>query len=169
MQPQNQKTARKITLTTVFLALLMCALMAGFFYAYYVSAMWGLDDAPAEAAILAMQGINRLVRNWVFFITFFLPVAVLALAAFMAFSVEAKVSAALLASSSVFYLFGVVVFTSMINVPMNDALALVDVSAIENHSEVWIAYSEGWQFYNAVRMVNSMIVTGLVALAFRWI
>jgi len=58
------------------LTLILTGAIAGFFYAYTSSVMRGLDAIPAAHAIVAMQGINATVRNWVFAPAFFgTPVA----------------------------------------------------------------------------------------------
>lgn len=61
------------------IALLLCGAIFGFFYAYSVSVMWGLDSADPRSAIAAMRGINRVVRNAAFAPAFFgTPLALLA-------------------------------------------------------------------------------------------
>ena len=55
----------------LLLGLLASALMAGFFYAYSVSVMRGLDATEPLAAALAMRNINALIRTPVFFFGFF--------------------------------------------------------------------------------------------------
>src|SRR4028119_1583110 len=58
------------------LTLVLTGAIAGFFYAYTSSVMRGLDAIPAAHAIVAMQGINATVRNWIFAPAFFgTPVA----------------------------------------------------------------------------------------------
>lgn len=143
--------------------LLMFALMAGFFYAFSVTVMPGLDQVSHAAAIEAMQGINRAVRNPVFFITFFLsPVLAFALAA-MAWFAKKPAVAALLAFAGAAYVAGVIVPTSTINVPMNNALATVDASAAA--AQVWQDYSSQWTLWNTLRTLPSLLATGLATIA----
>lgn len=51
--------------------LLLAGAIAGFFYAYSVSVMRGLDAATPQQAIGAMQGINATIRNAWFAPAFF--------------------------------------------------------------------------------------------------
>ena len=66
------------------LTLILTGAIAGFFYAYTSSVMRGLDAVPAAHAIVAMQGINATVRNWMFAPAFFgTPVAAVATGALL--------------------------------------------------------------------------------------
>ncbi|MGB7184237.1 MAG: anthrone oxygenase family protein [Burkholderiaceae bacterium] len=144
-------------------------LMAGFFYAYSVSVMPGLDASSPGVAIEAMQGINREVRNLVFLTTFmFTPVAAGILATGWLMRGQARV-AAWLAAALVAYGLGVVLTTSSIHVPMNDALAVFksDVGP-QIVAEQWQAYSVRWTKYNHLRALSSAVamlltVAGLIA------
>jgi uncharacterized membrane protein len=53
------------------LAFMTSAIMAGFFFAYSISVMWGLDAAMPASAIDGMQGINTVIQNPWFFPNFF--------------------------------------------------------------------------------------------------
>ena len=72
---------KPLTLTMMFLSLLLSGAIFGFFYAWVCSTMWGLDAADPRIAIAAMQAMNASVRNIVFFPAFFLTPAFLALTA----------------------------------------------------------------------------------------
>ena len=77
-RPRDERVHLSGTDTDV---LALFALMTGFFYAFSVAVMPGLDAIDARHSIPAMQSINLLVRNPVFFITFFVtPVAALVVA-----------------------------------------------------------------------------------------
>lgn len=53
------------------LSLILSAAIFGFFYAWTVSTMWGLDQADPKVAIAAMQAMNANVRNAAFAPAFF--------------------------------------------------------------------------------------------------
>ena len=56
--------------------------------------------------------------------------------------------------SSLLYVLGVMVPTSMVNVPLNETLAVVEVPlAAARAQEVWQSYSAQWQFWNTIRAV----------------
>ena len=150
---------------TAFLSLLLSGAMFGFFYAWVCSTMWGLDAAPPTVSIQAMQAMNASVRNSVFAPAFFgTPVALL-LAAGVAYAVRSNVSAAAFALAAVVYLFGVFAVTMLVNVPMNQALAAIDVASARDQAErLWQDYSVPWQAWNAARAVAAgvaLLLTGI--------
>ena len=71
--------------------------------------------------------------------------------------------------SSLLYVLGVMVPTSMVNVPLNETLAVFEVPlAAARAQEVWQSYSAPWQFWNTIRAVAagvSLLLTGLAVLS----
>lgn len=145
-----------------FASLMLLGLLTGFFYAYSNSVMWGLDGAPAAAAVEAMQGINRAVRNPLFAAAFFgAPLATTVAAAFLWRRDGAGIGlAAVLALALCLAAVGI---TAVVNVPMNEALAAVDAAAADP-AAVWSDYSERWTFWNHLRFVASLAAFALMAL-----
>ena len=128
----------------------------GFFYAWVCSTMWGLDTLDPRTAIAAMNAMNGAVRNAVFAPAFFGTPVVLALAA-LALKLAGRGSAALWfgVAAAVSLVFGTLL-TMAVNVPMNEALALVDIPDDRAAAQViWEDYSPKWQFWNQARTVAS--------------
>lgn len=147
--------------------LLLTGLMAGFFYAFSVCVLPGLDRVAPSAAIEAMQGINEAVQNPVFFVTFFLTPVAAAISALVLWRSGNTAAAFWIAGGGLTYLLGAFLLTAQINVPMNNALALVDPAA-SNAETIWREYSERWTFWNTMRTTAStlamlMIAIGLLA------
>ena len=69
------------------------------------------------------------------------------------------VGSAWLLAGSLFYLAGIMVVTMAFNVPLNDALAVVDPGSAEA-STLWARYLNEWVMWNHVRTV-----AGIAALA----
>lgn len=147
---------RILTLTMVFIGLLLSAAIFGFFYAWVCSTMWGLDAADPRVAIQAMQAMNGSVRNAVFAPAFFGTPGCLAIAGILLWRQGNQKSATLFGVSALIYLTGGLILTVSVNVPMNEALATVvvpdDVAAA---TKIWADYSGTWQFWNQVRTVLS--------------
>ena len=143
----------------VLLALLHAGAIFGFFYAWVCSTMWGLDAADPNVAIAAMQAMNASVRNPVFAPAFFGTPAVLAAAALAAWKVEERRGAWLFASAGLLYILGAMVPTVAINVPLNETLAALQAPLDPPVArDAWQAYSNPWQFWNAVRAVAAGVV-----------
>lgn len=131
----------------IFITVLFSGAMAGLFYAYSISVMWGLDAISGQDAVAAMQSINQQIQNPIFFTTFFLTPLV-AVAAAIACTMAGQTSAAVaVAAAGIIYVFGAFVPTVAINVPMNEALAILGTGREED----WLAYSPRWTFWNHLR------------------
>jgi uncharacterized membrane protein len=156
--------SKPLTFAAAFLALLLSGGIFGFFYAWVCSTMWGLDAADPRVAIEAMQAMNASVRNAVFAPTFFGTPLVLLITAALAFWAGIRRAAAVFALGGLIYFFGGMLLTMAVNVPMNEALALVQIPEdIAAANTIWQDYSAEWQFYNQVRTVVSgvtLLLTG---------
>lgn len=135
----------------------------GFFYAWVCSTMWGLDRLPANIAITAMQAMNASVRNWVFAPAFFGTGPAMLIAALLIWREGLRRAAAAFALGGTIYILGGTVLTLTINVPMNEALALIDPAA-PKAADIWARYSQDWQFWNQMRTVFSGIALLLAAI-----
>ena len=156
--PSNS-IARQILPPAVVAASLFPAAIFGFFYAWSCSVMWGLDTVDPRAAIEAMQGVNREIRNAAFAPAFFGTPMALAATAALAAMARQRPAAVLLGLAAIVYLLGAMLLTIMINVPMNEALGTIAIPAdVDAARELWRRYSSEWTFWNHVR-------TGFSALA----
>ncbi|QBF32790.1 DUF1772 domain-containing protein [Thalassococcus sp. S3] len=150
---------------SALLSLLLTGGIFGFFYAWVCSTMWGLDATDPRVAIQAMQAMNASVRNAVFAPAFFGTPFALALTAGLAFATGQRAAALPFAAAAVIYLVGGMVLTMMVNVPMNEALATVNIpDDIDAARVIWSEYSSTWQLWNQARTV----VSGVALLLCGW-
>ncbi|HEV7325291.1 MAG TPA: anthrone oxygenase family protein [Bosea sp. (in: a-proteobacteria)] len=157
-------TTLALTLTIVTLAL--AGAMAGFFYAYSMSVMWALDAVDPKAAIAAMQSINIVVRNAIFFPAFFGTPVVALIAAGLWWQAGAGQVALLLALAAIVYLAGAFLLTIVANVPMNEALAIATIPTDPEAARLlWKTYSDPWTLWNHVRTGASFVSVLLVGWA----
>ncbi|WP_238318644.1 DUF1772 domain-containing protein [Pseudooceanicola atlanticus] len=148
-----------LVLPVAFAGLLLAGGIFGFFYAWICSTMWGLDAADPRVAIAAMQAMNASVRNAVFAPAFFGTGPVLLLAGVLAARAGAGRAGWAMGLGGVLYLVGGMGLTIMVNVPMNEALALVTVpETTEEAARIWAAYSPRWQVFNTIRTIVSGVV-----------
>jgi uncharacterized membrane protein len=149
-----------------FLSLLFCAAIFGFFYAWVCSTMWGLDATDPRTAIAAMQAMNASVRNAVFFPVFFLTPLVLITTAGLARGQRLRKSSVGFAAAAAVYFTGGLVATMAVNVPMNEALAVVLIpQSAEDARQIWLDYSGPWQVWNIIRALASGIALMLTGYA----
>jgi len=147
------------------LSLVLGGAIFGFFYAWICSTMWGLDAADPAVAISAMQAMNASVRNAVFAPAFFGTPVVLFLTAWVAWGQSRMAAAKAFLAAGLVYLIGGLVATMAVNVPMNEALALVSIpDSPEAARQIWSEYSGKWQVWNIARTVASGISLALIGL-----
>lgn len=148
------------------LALLTSAIMAGFFFAYSISVMWGLDAAAPGSAIDSMQGINTTIQNAWFFPTFFGVPVFAALAAIVFWSMGLRGAGIAFGLAALAYLIGAFGVTVTINVPMNEALGRASIPPeVEAARTLWTDYSVRWTWWNHVRTLSSIVSTLLCGVA----
>ena len=141
---------------SAFSGLILCGAIFGFFYAWVCSTMWGLDSADPKLAIAAMQAMNASVRNAVFAPAFFGTPFVLLLTAVLAFRAGRRGAVWPFAAAGVLYFLGGMLLTMLVNVPMNEALALVEIPADPGAAaRIWEDYSPRWQVWNQTRTLVS--------------
>lgn len=153
---------------TIFILTLAAALgsgiVAGIFYAFSSFVMGALGKLPPHEGIAAMQSINIVVINPVFFAAFF-GTALLSLALGIYAALNwGTAGAALLLAGVLIYLFGCIFVTMAFNVPLNNRLAKVEPASAEG-AAVWAHYLGAWTRWNTVRTVAPSLSLVLYVLA----
>jgi uncharacterized membrane protein len=148
----------------MLLAALGCGLIAGVFFAFSTFVMSALARLQPVQGIAAFQSINVTVYNpW--FIGTFLGTAVACL--FLAISSLLKwqqPGAAYLLVGSLLYLVGTVLVTILFNVPLNDALAVVDPGSADGTS-MWSSFLPSWTNWNHVRTASALAAAAALTIA----
>jgi uncharacterized membrane protein len=138
-----------------FTAAIGCGLIAGVFFAFSTFVMPALARLQPAQGIAAFQSINITVYNpW--FMGAFLGTAVACI--FLAVTSLLKwqqPGAAYLLVGSLLYLVGTVLVTIAFNVPLNDALAIVDPGSADGAS-LWSSFLPNWTNWNHVRTVAAI-------------
>ena len=159
---QDGRGAANPVKALALLSLIFAGAMFGFFFAWVCSTMWGLDAADANVAIAAMQAMNASVRNWVFAPAFFGTPVLLMFTALAALKGRQLRTAICFALAGLLYVLGAMLPTMTVNVPLNEALALVETPLDPaGAQEAWRSYSDTWQFWNTVRAVVAGFVLAL--------
>lgn len=151
-------------MTLAGLSLLATGAIFGFFYAWVCSTMWGLDAAPPQVAIQAMQAMNGSVRNAVFAPAFFGTPLILLATSGLALAGGAGRAGLLFGLAAAVYVLGAFLPTMLVNVPMNQALAQAGLPGDSAAAQaIWQDYSPRWQWWNQVRTIASgvsLLLTG---------
>lgn len=147
---------QKILTFSALISLLLIGAIFGFFYAWVCSTMWGLDQASPQVAIAAMQAMNASVRNAAFAPAFFATPFALLVTSVFAFRMSRQDAALAFGAAGFIYLFGGLLLTMWVNVPMNEALARVIVPVDQSSAQtIWQDYSSSWQAWNLTRTIAS--------------
>jgi uncharacterized membrane protein len=149
-------------------AILAYALVGGVFLAFSDFIMRSLALTGGHGGVEAMQVINREVLRWVF-MTLFLGMAAVSLviAGYGAFGVSGPAGTLIMVAGLVYLIgcFGVTVF---FNVPMNEALAGMEMSSGTTR-DYWLrTYVPRWTFWNTVRTVACVISAALLLFGLLW-
>ena len=156
--------SERVFQTLTILAAVGSGAMGGLFFAYSTSVMGALGRVAPAGGIAAMQAVNVVIQNPVFFIAFFGPALLsLALAAAALLGWHGGSPLAIYAGAF-FYLAGIMVVTIAINVPMNNALMAVDPASAEGASR-WAAYLVSWTFWNHVRTAAALAAAASLTFA----
>ncbi|MCI5111962.1 MAG: DUF1772 domain-containing protein [Marivita sp.] len=148
-------------------AILAYALIGGVFLAFSDFIMRSLSLTGGVGGVEAMQVINREVFRWVFMALFLGMAAVsLVISGYAAVALSGPAGTLILLSGLV-YLFGCFGVTVVFNVPMNEALAGMDLAADATQSYWTGTYLPRWTFWNSVRTIACglsamLLMTGLL-------
>jgi len=157
---------RQTILTLTLLGVLGAGLLGGFFFAFSNLVMPALGRISPAAGIAAMQSINVVVQNPVFFLAFFgTPVVGAGLALYGIFN-PGRGGSMLLLVAGLLVVVGMFGVTVAFNVPMNETLASMDPSAAAS-ATYWQDYLTRWTMWNHVRTVTCLAACVLYAFACR--
>ena len=151
---------------TLFATVLLTGLSAGFFYAWAVSVIPGTRKVVDLTYLETMQSINRAILNPAFFLIFFGSMICLSITSIYEFNSN-KVTFWMLLASSATYLLGTIGVTVFGNVPLNDALDVIDLSkqGIDQLAKFRQAYELKWNKLHMIRTVFAVISFVLSLLA----
>jgi uncharacterized membrane protein len=146
------------------LTILLTSLTTGLFFDYAVAVNWGLNKLKDEEYVHAMQSINRVIQNPLFFTAFFMPVLLLPLVTFLYGGPVGSARFLLFIGATVAYIFGTFGTTMAKNVPLNNQLDTVPDSASSKEiSQARTQFEHPWNRLNAVRTVTGMVAVILLS------
>lgn len=149
-------------------AILAYALVGGVFLAFSDFIMRSLTLTGGNGGVETMQVINREVFRWVFMALFLGMAAVsLIVAGYGAFGVSGP-AGTLIMMAGLVYLIGCFGVTVCFNVPMNEALAGMEMSSSTTRDYWFQTYVPRWTFWNSVRTFASAASAALLLFGLLW-
>lgn len=153
-----------LVLILLQLTVIAVAFVGGAFLAFSDFIMRALSRAGGTGGVDSMQSINREVFRWVFMTLFLGLVPIFLLIGGYGGLIVGQTAGLLLALSALIYVVGCFGVTALCNVPMNTALAGMDVSEAETQDYWRRTYLPRWTFWNAVRTIACAISAFLLLL-----
>ncbi|WP_400082882.1 DUF1772 domain-containing protein [Yoonia sp. R78084] len=150
-------------------AILAYALVGGVFLAFSDFIMRSLAQTGGHGGVEAMQVINREVFRWVFMALFLGMAAIsLIIAGYGALGLSGPAGTLIMLAGLVYLVgcFGVTVF---FNVPMNEALAGMEMSSDMTRAYWLQTYVPRWTFWNSVRTIACTVSAALLLFGLLWV
>jgi len=149
-------------------AILAYALVAGVFLAFSDFIMRSLALTGGHGGIEAMQVINREVFRWVFMVLFTGLAPLSLLIAGYGGIVIGQGTGAIMMLAGLIYFVGCFGVTVCFNVPMNEALADMEMSS-DTTRDYWLqTYLPRWTYWNSVRTVACAVSAALLLFGLVW-
>src|SRR5262245_51575202 len=141
--------------SVLLVATMLCALVAGFLFAFAIVVMPGIRRLDAGAFIKTFQAIDGVIQNNQPLFIFVWVGSVLALIAALVLGVRALdgVDEALVAFAPVIYLRGVQLPTFAINIPLNNGLQKLDPAGMNEveRRRARVDFETRWNRWNNFR------------------
>jgi len=151
---------------TLIVATFLCALVAGFLFAFAVVAMPGLARLEDAAFIRAFQHIDGVIQQNqpLFMLVWVGSVVSLIAAAALGIGGLTGAGRVFLLAAALVYLFGVQLPTLAVNVPLNNRLQRLDTEAADAAAlrEARRSFESRWNRWNVFRTVFSSLTALLL-------
>jgi uncharacterized membrane protein len=143
-----------------FTAAIGCGLIAGVFFAFSTFVMPALTRLQPDRGIAAMQSINITAINPLFMLALFGTAIACLFIVISALLHWDRSGTIYLSIGSLLYLVGTILVTMLGNVPLNNALAIVDPNSTEG-ATLWARYMTEWTFWNHVRTLAALAASAM--------
>jgi len=157
------KTPTYLENTMIAVSALFAAVMLGFFYAYSFNVNLALLEVDGATYATVQSLLNENVRHAGFFVFFFGAAAVPLITLGVNWRHRRSVSFWLVAVAAVVYIFGIVVFTRSVNLPLNYYTESWNPQALPAD---WADTRDSWNQANAIRVATSGVTFLLYQAAF---
>jgi uncharacterized membrane protein len=133
--------------------------MAGIFFTWTNAVTPGIGDLADIGYLGALQSMNRVILNPVFYIVFIGPILTLPLAATLYYNSSHSLVFKLLLVASGNYLSGVFLITILGNIPLNNLLHKINLDgfSLENAKKLRNLIETKWNYFNLIRTITSSI------------
>lgn len=144
---------------TLFIAVILTGLSAGFFYAWEVSVIQGTKMVSDKTYLETMQSINRAILNPAFMIVFMGTLFLLAGSSYLQYRNGVSLSFWFMLTATIVYVVGTFGVTVGGNVPLNDALDALDLNQLDAEAmkNFRTSYEGKWNQLHRIRTVFAVV------------
>lgn len=157
----------EISMSTIalFLATLLAGLAAGLCFTWTNAVTTGIGQLDDLGYLKSFQQMNRTILNPLFFLIFFGPFFIAALAAVLNRSGSPQVFWLLLIAAGIYFV-GVAMVTVFGNVPLNEVLDKTDLAtaSLEDLKTLRNRFEGRWNRLHLIRTITSAISFGMLLL-----
>ena len=155
-------------LAVLLLATLLCALVAGFLFAFAVVVMPGIATLDDVGFLRAFQVVDRVIQNSqpLFVLVWVGSVLTVIAAAGLGVWTVAGLDRVLVIVAALLYVVGVQGPTAIVNIPMNNQIQRLDVAAMTDGTRrsARETFERRWNRWNILRTHVALFVTALLLL-----
>ena len=158
--------------STILLAVLLCALVAGFLFAFSTVVMPGIRRLDDRSFLQSFQAIDRVIQDGqlLFMLVWVGSVVVLVISAVTGFLHLRGLNRLLAVSACITCLAGVQLPTIAINIPLNNRIQALDPGSMSGArlAEERSQFEARWTRWNTIRtMFAALVVMQVILLAYR--
>ncbi len=148
-----------IQIIALFLATMSTGLMSGIFFTWTNAVTPGIGKLKDVEYLAALQAMNRVILNPLFYIVFIGPILTLPLATALNYNSEPSLIFKILIISSMIYLPGSFLITILGNIPLNNLLHRSDLEnfSVEEAKTLRDKIETKWNTFNLIRTITSSI------------
>lgn len=146
-------------ITFVFvITTLVTGLIAGLFYSYSCSVTIGLGRLPDAEYLKAMQSINRVILNPVFFMSFIGTLVLLPVSTWLSYQELPSIRFWYFLAAAIIYIVAVFGVTMAGNVPLNEALDKFNIGGASpaQVAQQRLQFEAKWNMLNTIRTIGSV-------------
>ena len=154
--PAGCKMVDKVLFVVTLLSAVGVGISAGLYFIFSNTVMDALSRIKPPEGIAAMQSINRVILNPLFFLVFMGTAITSLIIAVSLFWRWGQPGSVYLLFGSLFYLIGTILVTVVFNVPMNNDLDRAQPESSEAKT-LWEKYVRDWTAWNHVRTASCIL------------
>lgn len=151
----------------IITAVLSTGMMAGIFFTWSNAVKPGIGKLDDMIYLSALQSMNRVILNPLFYIVFILPILFLPISTALNFGAKEVFHVKLLFAATIVYWSGAFLVTLFGNIPLNELLNNTHLErlSMEELSKLRVRIENKWNTFNVIRTISSCIAFILVILS----